>query len=483
MIMKNSLFVIILILLICPQVFALEIAYIVADTTSISGDTVFVNRLQNQLGYSVTLLDDNAVDTLSTWSASFDGIVISDLAVSSYVANLKDTVLGVFTMDRYTYDEFGFANQTYRPAGHGRRLVNNRINDFMCEWAVDTIYPYQFNNQYLYYYGDLAGGAQVPFNTPDFVGHDSACVILLDSNAVIIGGGNAAQRRSFCGVFRSPQSMDYCLSWELFDRLATWTFSDTANIWLSEYNCFSGPLEIDACWCEMTSGSNDSATYNSEFRFGYDLDDILSFWRLTEPSRKAPSGYSCDSLQLLFPIVDLGMNGSPPDTIMDLRYTAFKIIKSEKWHGPHPNYGGDPYVLDSTWVTRWDVVSGSAPIAWDSLDLRSEVDYEATSLDTFHLNYPDELVGDTIRFLIPGSVFDFWAADTANNNGLVLKATEIYDTTSNVEYSTRPPVENAISAPMTIQAWFSENDQQVNNSRINIINMGMLGSIRRNIIN
>jgi len=473
----------ILVMLAISNVSAGEVAYIVGDTNMLSADTLFVQRLENHLGYTVSLLDDNAVDTFSNWSEIYDGIFISDLAVSSYVSALKDTGLGIISLDRYTNDEFGFGQTNYRPGGHGRELVNQRTSNHVCDISADTIFPYQYNNQYLYYYGDLAPDAIVPFNTPDFVGHDSACVIMLDSGAVLAGGGQAAGRRVFCGVFRLPLIMDYCHSWQLFDRLVSWALDDTGNVYLKEYQCWGGHLEIDACWCEMTTAQDDSATYNSEFRFGYDLDDILTFWRLIEPERKSSPGYVCDSLALNFPIFTLGLNGTPDDTIMEMKYSAFKIIRDEKWHGPPPDQGGDPYDLDSSWVTRWDIVGGSSPVAWDTLDLRAGVDYDAAALDTFHLDYPADSVGDMIRFVIAGNVFEEWVNDTANNNGLVLKATAVYDSSSNIEYSTRPPLENAMAVPMTIQAWFSASEDSPDMAVMNLVGEGILSAKRRNIIN
>ena len=459
---------------------AAELAYVVGDTMNISSDTMFVNRIENKLGYSVRLIDDDAVDTFSNWSGNFIGIIISDLAYSSNVASLRDTSIGIFTMDRYTETEFGLANTNYRPGGHGRCLVNNHNADYLCSSEADTIFPYQYDNQYLYYYGDLAAGAVVPFNTPDFVYRDTACVILLDRDSVTINGDNAVARRAFGGLFRIPEIMDYCHSWRLFDRLVTWVCGDTANAWITGYDCWGGNLEIDACWCEMTSSQNDSATYNTEFRFGYDLNDIIGFWRLIDPERKMRAGFSCDSLLLLFPIYVLGLNGTPADTIMDVRYSAYEIIKDQKWHGPPPNAGGDPYLLDSTWVTRWDCVSGSSPVPWDTLDLRAGIDYDSSALDTFRLDYPQDSVGDTVRFLIPGSVLDLWIADTANNNGIVLKVTMVYDSSSNIEYSVHSPIENALSNSMRIQAWFSPIEEA--GVKCNVIGAGLIERPGRKII-
>jgi hypothetical protein len=490
MTMKKNKLLILLLIIWAPAVglvaggdcYAATVAYIVGDTSSLGADTLFVQRLEEELGYTVELMDDDDVCGYPSWSEDFAGIIISDLALSTNVGCLKDTAVGIFTMDRYTEYEFGFGNTYYRPSGHGRRLVNNDNVDFVCGTFLDTIFPYQYDNKYLYYYGDLAPDAVVPFNTPDFVGHDSACVIILDKNAELAGGDSAVERRAFCGVFREPGSMDYCHSWGLFDRLVTWVCRDTANVRLYEHCCWGGYLEIDACWGELTSGQNDSATYNSEFRFGFDYDEIISFWRLAAPEKKYNADYKCDSLVLLFPIFHLGFNGTPDDSVMDIRIEAFRIIKSEKWHGPPPNSGGDPYVLDSTWVTRWDVVSGSSPVQWDTLDLRAGVDYNASVLDTFHLEYPSDSIGDTIRFVIAGSVFDIWAADTADNNGLVLKVSEVYDSSSNIEYSTRPPYENAIAFPMTVRGWFSPQSQEEEIVGRNIIGGGIVDYKRRRII-
>jgi hypothetical protein len=461
--------------------FASDIAYIVGDTAIIGGDTIFVQRIESRLGYDVHLFDDDAVDTFSNWGGNFIGIVISDLAYSTKMSALRDTAVGIFTMDRYTDNEFGLAATNCRPGGHGRRLVNNRNSDFFCAPEADTIFPYQYDNQYLYYYGDLAEGAVVPFNTPDFVTHDTACVILLDEDSLTIDSDSAAARRAFCGLFRNPEIMDYCHSWRLFDRLVAWVCEDTANSGIMEYECWGGHLDIDACWCEMTTAQNDSSTYNTEFRFGFDLDDIISFWRLTNPQRKVREGYSCDSLLLMFPIFALGINGTPPDTIMDVRYTAYRIIRYEKWHGPPPNSGGDPYELDSTWVTRWDCVSGSSPVPWDTLDLRAGIDYDVLALDTFRLNYPEDSIGDTVRFMIPGLVFDTWA-DTSDNNGLVLKVTAVYDSLSNVEYSAHAPIENALSNGMRVQAWFSPVEESETEYVPDVIGAGILEKPGREII-
>lgn len=475
-------FIFVLLLATVANLSALDVAYIVGDTTNIGGDTIFINHLADHLGYEVTKIDDNDVDTFSNWSGNFAGIIISDLAVSTYVSALKDTAVGIFTMDRYTEAEFGFGNTNYRPGGHGRRLVNGHNSDYLCNSSADTIFPYQYDNQYLYYYGDLAQDAIIPFNTPDFVGHDSACVILLDSGVTMRDGLPATERRAFCGIFRNPAAMDYCHSWELFDRLVTWVCHDTLNPGVEEYRCWGGPLEIDACWCEMTTSQNDSATYNSEFRFGYDLDDILCFFRLINPERNVPDGHQCDSLRLLFPIFGLGLNGTPADTISDIRYDAFRIVRNKKWHGPPPGMGGDPYQLDSTWVTRWDVVSGNSPVSWDTLDLRAGVDYDAAVLDTFRLRYPEDSIGDTIRFLITGHVLDLWTGDTANNNGLVLKATAVYDSSSNVEYSTPPPIDNAIPSHMTVEAWYSPEENVDVDIIHDLLGEGILDETDRKII-
>ena len=468
----------------CADLAALHIAYVVGDTTAPGNDTLYIQRMEDYLGYTVSLLDDNAVDTFSNWSAVYDGIFISDLAVSSYVLALRDTAVGLMTIDRYTNDEFGFGNIYFVSGGHGRDIVNRRNISHVCDMAADTLFCYQYENQYFYYYGDLSPDAIVPFNTEDMIGYDSACVILLDSGAAMEGGGGSTTaRRVFGGAFRLPQYMDYCLSWNLFDRLVTWAFNDTANTGLQEYQCWCGHLEIDACWGEATSGSNDSATYNSEFRFGYDGGDLLSFWRLINPGRKRPIGYTCDSLVLEFPIFLMTVAGSPADTVMDMRYDAFRIIRSEKWHGPPPDNGGDPYPLDSTWVTRWDVVAGSSPVPWDTLDLRAGVDYDPSVLDSFRLNFPDDSVGDFIRFVIPGTVFESWAGDSAYNNGLVFKAGAVYDSLSNIEYLTRPPIDNAGVTPMTVQAWFSRAEESEIAGLRQIIGVGILSGRNLNVIN
>jgi len=238
----------------CPA-FSLSIAYIVGDTTSIGTDSLLVQRLENRLGYTVALIDDNAVDTFSNWSSLYDGILISDLVLSTNMAPLKDTSLGILTLDRYTEDELGLASTRFSPSGHGRRLVNYNNGGFICDPFMDTIFPYQYDNQYIGYYGGLAEGAEIVFNTLDFVGSDSACVIILDSNSLLTDSSFSQGRRAFCGVFRLPESMDYCHSWELFDRLAAWTFGDTNNVWFSEYDCWGGSLEIDACWGELLTSS------------------------------------------------------------------------------------------------------------------------------------------------------------------------------------------------------------------------------------
>jgi len=432
----------------------MKLAYIVGDTTALGLDTLFVNRLETRLGYQVVIMDDNAVDTFSSWSVSYNGIIISDLALAGEVVCLRDTAVGLFTMDRYTETEFGLGTTNYRPSGHGRRLVNTHNCEFICEVFRDTIFPYQYDNRYFYYYGGLSDSALCPFNTPDFVGHDTSCLILLDKNTLLAGGGRATERRVFAGVFRDPNLMDYCLSWELFDRIAAWICRDTANPVLAEYTCWGSHLEIDACWGEFLSSTNDSATFNSELRFGYDYDEMLSFWRLIEPDKKATAGYVCDSLLLLFPIFALGLNGAPEDTVMDIKISAYRIIKDEKWHGPPANGGGDPYDLDSTWVTRWDVIAGPTPVPWDTVDLAPGSDYDPTPLDTFRLNYPADSIGDIIRFKIPGQVLNGWVNDPSGNNGLVFKVTAVYDSSSNIEYSTRPPYENALSSPMKAEAWW-----------------------------
>lgn len=110
------------------------------------------------------------------------------------------------------------------------------------------------------------------------------------------------------------------------------------------------------------------------------------------------------------------------------------------------------------------------------------MDYDATVLDTFHLYYPLDSIGDTIRFVISGSVFDIWAEDTADNNGLVFKASEVYDSSSNIEYSTRPPYENALPVPMTVRGWFSPQSQEEEMARGNIISGGIVDYKRRRII-
>ena len=477
------LYLVILLIVICGNLSAMNIAYIVGDTTSLGSDTLFIQRMENYLGYAVSLIDDNAVDTFSNWSNLYDGIFISDRAISSYLGALRDTAVGLMTIDRYTNDEFGFGNTYSVSGGHGRDIVNLRNNNHVCDMAADSLFFYQYENQYFYFYGDLSEAAIVPFNTVDMSGHDSACVIMLDSGAAMEGGGVTSARRVFCGAFRLPYLMDYCQSWNLFDRLTTWAFDDTANVGLKEYQCWGGHLEIDACWGEVTSGSNDSATYNSEFRFGYDEGDILEFWRLIHPERKSPAGYGCDSLVLEFPVFLMIVNGTPEDTVMNIRYGAYRIIRSEKWHGPPPDNGGDPYALDSTWVTRWDVIAGSSPTAWDTLDLRAGVDYNAAVLDTFQLDYPADSTGDFIRFVIPGEVFDLWADDTANNNGLVFKAETIYDSLSNIEYLTRAPIDNVSVIPMTVQAWFSPVSDTSIYKVAQIIGVGILSDQRFNVIN
>lgn len=482
--MRTKIMLAILILLSCLAGLSgasLEIAYIVGDTNTVGEDTVLIELLQDRLSYNIDLIDDAAVDTISNITSLYDGMIISNSALSPYVASLKDSLIGIMTLDRYTENEFGFGTSNYLPAGHGRRLVNQRETDFICDPYLDTIFPYQYDNQYLYYYCGVPSGAMVPFNKPEFASSDTACMILLDSGTALAGGGTAAGRRTFSGIHTAPELMDWCNSRELFCRLAAWTFSDTANPVFSEYSCWACYREVEACWGEILVSTDDSATYTSDFRFGYDYGPILSFWRLTEPWRKVVDGYCCDSLRLKFPIIGLGFNETPLDSIMDIRIDAFRIIHSTKWHAPPPNDGGDPYTLDSTWVTRWDVVSGSNPVSWDTLDLRAGIDYDSLPLDTFRLQYPRDSIGDLIEYLIPGSVLDSWSSDTSGNNGLVFKVTLVYDSSSNIEYGTRAPYHNTVSSPMKVEAFYSAvpDDPYPPAGPRNIISTGIL-SCREN---
>ncbi len=464
------------------EIYAGRIAYIIDNPGSIGGDTIFVNRLEDRLGYQVDLIDDNDVDTFSNWSGLYDGIVISDQVYSYRLDVLRDTCVGILSMERYTEGTFDLATTTYRPFGHSMKLVNLRALDFVCRVFADTLYPYEYDNQYLYYFGGLAPDAIVPFNTPDWVGHDSACVVLIDSGGELVGGDSAAARRGFCGLFRNPSIIEKYNLWHLFDRLVTWVANDTANSDLPGSACFSGHLEIDACYCERTNQPDDSATYNSEVRFGFDGDELIGFFKLNAPGRKLADGFSCDSLVLKFPVYDMVLSGSPPDTVMDITISAYRIIRSRKWHGPPVNSGGDPYTLDSTWVTRWDVVAGSSPVSWDTLDLRAGADYDITALASYHLQYPQDSIGDTISFAIPGSVYNLWGGDSSLNNGLVMKVSNVSDSLSNVQYLCHGTGDLFASDPMNITAWFSPSQPAENDRIKNLISEGILTSPKFDLI-
>lgn len=423
-----------LFLLLPVSLHAAHIGFVVgsADTTYgtlHSNYTTQIDFLIEDYGATVTTLYDTA--TFNT--SAYDVLVISEAALAANVAELADSAVPIFVIDRYMYDTFRLATGQVRPivsapATSYRVSSTNWISATM----MDNI-GLQLDNNALFGYTGLADGVDPIYNfTAWQTTSDTVMSGVADSGATLTSG-TAPERRAFCGGFYNDvANMTWCHAWRLYGRILAWLDHDTtlaSNPWLGEV-CFAGSDEIQACWTEL--GARDSAIYVTQTRWGYDYQVMLTFEKINNEAiaRKTPSGSSCDSIVPLHIVAKADVNNvagdvPPVDTGFAFRIAAFEII-SHWWRCP--NCGGGGFPRDSVWVNRYDAVGGGSKAPWDSKDLTSGIDYAATYLDTFKCTIETQAIGDTMNLALPGSIYDEWVTDTSANYGWVLFPDIVYAT-------------------------------------------------------
>ena len=414
-------------------------------------DTVLVNFFTDDMGYNVTILSDEVLDTFSTWTADFDGIFLTDFITKSNAAYIADTALPIMQMvPRWQTDYLGFSTRT--PAEGYTDIVTSYEGNLYIKDSIPWLHNQMSDEIAKYGYptsgiGQLEDGVLVPYDILPWLTKDTAM-----AGFVYEGGtmrdGPAPARRSFTSMFRNKFSYTYgwCHTWELFSNLAAYTFGDTLNPYITDYACFATENECENCWAEYAGSplvSQAQETY-WKFRMGWDQINGIGWHKIKGLDKKLLDGYTADSLVITLFNVSVAVDPPPTGDIVsgyDFRESVYES-KITGWHCPAiwSNGQGNPlnYDPDSTWVNRTYAIPTSVP--WNAVGLEEGTDYVSTPEDTAHITYDSYtpgywigegddstwVVGDSVQFTIGAGALGRAIANDGNLY-LVFK-TDAHDT-------------------------------------------------------
>lgn len=196
-----------------------SIAFLVADTGSLtSKETAIKNRVEGW-GWTVTLKDDDA--TPDSWdSTTYDGVIISQSVTSSSVTWLCSKAVGFLSYELYLVDDFDMGDPN--PATPSITQIN----------IVDNTHyitsPYSTGNLTVLTSAKDVGFAENWANDVNDLAQKTddatlAAILEIDKGETLVGGGAAPERR----VLWIPGNMEGSDSfnsdgWNLFDRALKW---------------------------------------------------------------------------------------------------------------------------------------------------------------------------------------------------------------------------------------------------------------------
>lgn len=388
--------------------FAVRAKIVVEDSTNVGVDSLLTNSLRNNLGYTVSYFDIDAVGATYN-KAYFDTaadvyvIVGSEVALPSLTSqadSITKCTAGVVALGPDFWDEtnLGIMDATDERSTEATGYV---INVGQSHWITktfpDTIMCFAVTSKIMYnmLFPDSSHDI-VPLIVDKDYKVDTSRVLMCaaDSNTQVfnttggVPGSVAPGRRVYLGLWQSlTTTADSCQMYQLFERAVSWAATDTAGEVMKRF-CFSGKYELD--WVsvvENSSGTDSIESYgNYNSNVGFDFDEKHFFAKVNNGvlQRKVGSIYrAIDASRVYFNLrhIATSFDGTPPATWTN-EFVLRPIIKY--WQIEEKNCYYSATCPNACWTYAWKDTSADPDVdyAWATGGARGTADTRAQNYDT-----------------------------------------------------------------------------------------------------
>ena len=238
---------------------ALDILFVVGNTSLNSGDMLIRNRLENQ-GYNVMVVDDNYVQTSD--ANGKDLILVSSTVASYNLGNMfKHSSIPFVTWEAWLYDDMDMVSGSQYGSQDGVSqgvAVNANAGHPILGSLSGTVNIYSQSTSANW--GTAAVGNDLLY----IPGHPTRClVIAYDAGEEMGDGFHAPARRA--GLFLRNESAQYLTNagWGLFDRTIQWATNCYPNQNYSIANQYltlqaqQAQQQVNLYWANNTGQIND----------------------------------------------------------------------------------------------------------------------------------------------------------------------------------------------------------------------------------
>lgn len=201
----------------------------VVDTTMNSSDQTIHDRLVNDFGYTVTVVDDDAVQP-----SDADGkllIIISSTVTSGDVGNIfRDTAVPVILWENALLDDMEMVSGNGYGTGsdnQGEITIVNNSHPLAAGLSAGDLTVTSGNNTTLNYsYGEPLGSA-ILIATEDAPNTDNHVIFAYEAGATLNDGSGAAARRVMFFMDNNTADDLNADGWSLFDAAVNWAVGNS----------------------------------------------------------------------------------------------------------------------------------------------------------------------------------------------------------------------------------------------------------------
>jgi hypothetical protein len=468
-----------------------KVIMVLGDTTAPAADTLIKNYIEDSLrnsrggGYVVTYLDDLQAHNQRTNQPWWDSVHTSLVVWSSSTSgsyHITDIDVPIMLMNGFAVSSFnlgsGVANATAT-----KRWLNQRNHWITAPYPGDTILPIHGSNLTVRQVLEATNGdLQNLIWSAQSTGPDTACVVVVDSGAMLHDSTTAAPNRRVYNGFTNPELWTWAHGWDLlFTRMFYFLVDDTTNAAVRNRVKVGDEL-LASTWFEI--GSCDMATISGSatIRPGYDISHVgglLRYDSLAKYIGAAPAGStividSVDFDMYLTPTNAYNIQGA--DSSFDMRLYVTEIRRTVPFNEGTSSYDGltcgtgDTASTTNHWVNRYSPAYPSTSRHLWSASYGDNIDDSAwkspaardTTADIYQWR-----AGDTVRVNKSATPPDSWTdfpineewfqgiVDGGANLGFAIGQDTLYDTSNcELNYRGRAELPTTDNAPR-LTIWWS----------------------------
>ena len=395
-------------LLMSQAVWGVRAKVVVEDSTAVGIDTLLVNSLRNNLSYTVSYFDIDAVGATYN-KAYFDtaadvyilvGSEVSLPSLTSQADSITKSTAGVVALGPDFWDEtnLGIMDATDERSAEGTGyLINIGQSHWITKVFPDTIMCFAVTSNVMYnmLFPDSSHSITPLIVDKDFkVDTSRVLMCAADSNTQVfnttgeVPGSVAPGRRVYLGLWQSlTTTADSCQMYTLFERAVSWAATDTLGQTLKRI-CFSGRVELDWVSVVENSSGTDSiesyGNYNSNVGFDWDEKHFFAKANNAAMQRKAGNVYrALDVSSAYFNLrhIATAFDGTEPTTWTN-EFVLRPIIK--KWQIEEKNCFFSATCPNACWTYAWKDTSAEPDVdyAWATGGARSTSDTRAINYDS-----------------------------------------------------------------------------------------------------